>query len=113
MKIVKTKVQAKTRALAAGWTMEEQQVIEHEIGSEFAKVLQEQIDKEFIMSIKAENLVEQGWVRVPFTVMTSIDWFVENIRDEYVMILGEMYFKSSEDAVLYSLAWSEQDREYD
>ena len=105
MKIVKTKVQAKKRALADTWTMEEQQVIEHEIGEGLAKILQEQIDKEIIMSIKAEELIKQGWFMIPFAVKTSINWFKENIKDEYAMILGKMYFKSQEDAVFYTLTW--------
>jgi hypothetical protein len=34
------------------------------------------------------------------------------MQDEYAMILGKMYFKNHEDAVLYSLTWSNQETEY-
>lgn len=102
MKIIKTKFQAKTRRFSANWTIEETQ----EIDNELAKILQEEIDKEFLRQIQAEQLVNEGWTKIPFIVKTSIEWFKENIQDEYEMINGAMYFKSHDDAVLYSLTWS-------
>jgi len=117
MKIVKTKVQAKSRRLSANYTMEEIQpllssFLTDESYNEFAKIIQEEIDREIILTVKAEGLVKQGWIMIPFTVKISIDWFKENMHDEYAMILGKMYFKSHEDAVLYSLTWSNWETEY-
>jgi hypothetical protein len=117
MKIVKTTVQTKSRRLSANYTMEEIQpllssLLTDESYDDFAKIIQEEIDREIVLTVKAEGLVKQGWIMIPFTVKISIDWFKENMQDEYAMILGKMYFKSQEDAVLYSLTWSNQETEY-
>jgi len=112
MKRVKTKVQAKTRKLSAEWTFEESQYTQHHISDELAKILQEEIDKEIVNELKAQQLVNDGWIMIPFTVKISIDWFRENIQNEYIMLSEAMYFKSHDDAVLYSLTWSGQDKEY-
>ena len=112
MKIVKTKVKALARQLSGIYTMEESQDTQYHISDKLAKILQEEIDKEIIRELKAQQLVIEGWVMIPFTVKISIDWFKENIQDEYEMILGKMYFKSHEDAVLYSLTWSGHETEY-
>lgn len=112
MKIEKVKVKAMSRTLNANWTVEEVQGPSVDFSATYAKILQEEIDKEIILTIKAEGLVKQGWIMIPFTVKISLDWFMENIHDEYAMILGKMYFKSHEDAVLYSLKWSGHETEY-
>ena len=118
MKIVKTKVRAKSRRLSNSYTVEQIQslklmgTLSDEVYDDFAKIIQEEIDREIILTVKAEGLVKQGWIIIPFTVKISLDWFKENIHDEYAMILGKMYFKSHEDAVLYSLTWSGHETEY-
>jgi len=112
MKIVKTKVKALARQLSGIYTVEESQDTQHHISDELAKILQEEIDREIILELRAQQLVNEGWVMIPFTVKISIDWFKENMQDEYAMILGKMYFKNHNDAVLYSLTWSEQETEY-
>ena len=106
MKITKTKVNALARQLKANYTVEEPQEISVDFSAEYAKILQEEIDREIILELKAHRLVNKGWITIPFTVKISIDWFKENMQDEYAMILGKMYFKSHEDAVLYTLTWS-------
>jgi hypothetical protein len=117
MKIVKTKIQTKSRRLSANYTMEEIQpllstLLTDESYNEFANIIQEEIDREIVLTVKAESLVKQGWIQIPFTVKISIDWFKENMQDEYAMILGKMYFKNHEDAVLYTLTWSNLETEY-
>ena len=112
MKINKTKVHALARQLSGIYTVEESQDNQHYISDGLAKILQEEIDREIILELKAQQLVNEGWIMIPFTVKISIDWFKENIQDEYAMILGKMYFKNHNDAVLYSLTWSEQETEY-
>ena len=118
MKINKTKVQTKSRKLGNGYTVEDPQslkllgTLSDEVYDDFAKIIQEEIDREIVLTVKAEGLVKQGWFTIPFTVKISIDWFKENMQDEYAMILGKMYFKSHEDAVLYSLTWSGHETEY-
>jgi hypothetical protein len=113
MKITKTKVKAMSRILNAKYTMEEPQETSTDFSAEYANILQEEIDREIILTVKAEGLVKQGWIMIPFTVKISIDWFKENMQDEYAMVLGKMYFKSSEDAVLYSLTWGDKGIYYD
>ena len=117
MKIDKTKLKLpKSCKLSKGYTSEEIQpllsTLSDESYTEFAKIIQEEIDREIVLTIKAEGLVKEGWIMIPFTVKISIDWFKENMQDEYAMILGKMYFKSHDDAVLYSLTWSGQETEY-
>jgi len=112
MKITKTKVKAMSHTLNAKYTMEEPQETLVDFSAAYAKIIQEEIDREIILTVKAEGLVKQGWITIPFTVKISLDWFKENIHDEYAMILGKMYFKSHEDAVLYSLTWSGHETEY-
>ena len=117
MKIDKTKLKLpKSCKLSKGYTLEEIQpllsTLSDESYNEFANIIQEEIDREIVLTVKAESLVKQGWIQIPFTVKISIDWFRENIQDEYEMLLGKMYFKSHEDAVLYSLTWSNQETEY-
>ena len=117
MNINKTKVQTKSRRLSANYTLEEIQpllssLLTDESYNEFAEIIQEEIDREIVLTIKADSLVKEGWITIPFTVKISIDWFKENMQDEYAMILGKMYFKNYEDAVLYTLTWSNQETEY-
>ena len=118
MKIVKTKVQATTRKLNAKYTVEDPQslklmgTLSNEVYDDFAKIIQEEIDREIVLTVKADSLVKEGWIQIPFTVKISIDWFKENMQDEYAMILGKMYFKNHEDAVLYTLTWSNLETEY-
>jgi hypothetical protein len=112
MKIEKVKVKAMSRTLNDRYTKEESQKISFNFSAEYVKILQEEIDREIILTVKAEGLVKQGWITIPFTVKISLDWFKENMQDEYAMILGKMYFKSHEDAVLYSLTWSGHETEY-
>ena len=111
--MVKSKVNALARQLNANYIVEESQDTQHYISDELAKILQEEIDREIILELQAQQLVNEGWVMIPFTVKISIDWFKENMQDEYEMVLGKMYFKSSEDAVLYSLTWSDKGIYYD
>ena len=117
MKIVKTKVQTKSRRLSNNYTLEEIQpllssLLTDESYNEFANIIQEEIDREIVLTVKADSLVKQGWFMIPFTVKISIDWFKEHMQDDYAMILGKMYFKNHEDAVLYTLTWSNQETEY-
>ena len=118
MKIVKTKVKATSRKLGHSYTVEQIQslklmgTLSDEVYDDFAKILQEEIDREIILELKAHQLVNEGWITIPFTVKISLDWFKENMQDEYAMILGKMYFKSHEDAVLYTLTWSNWETEY-
>jgi len=118
MKIVKTTVQTKSRKLSASYTVEQIQslkllgTLSDEVYDDFAKIIQEEIDREIVLTVKADSLVKEGWIIIPFTVKISIDWFKEHMQDEYAMILGKMYFKNHEDAVLYTLTWSNQEPEY-
>ena len=105
MKIDKTKVQATTRKLNAKYTVEESQDIEHQLSEELAKMLQEMIDREILEEIKAAQLVKEGWTKVPFLVKMWLDWFDDNMQDDYLRIGDSMYFKNYDDAVLYSLTW--------
>ena len=83
------------------------------IGDEFSKFLQEQIDREVLQQVRAVHLVNEGWTKIPFIVKTSMDWFIENIVEDYERIGGAMYFKSHDDAVLYSLSWGDRGEYYD
>ena len=107
MKIEKVKVKAMSRTLNANWTVDVQGP-SVDFSAEYAKILQEEIDKEILAKIKGQQLVNEGWIKIPFTVKCSIDWFKENIQDEYSMLGGAMFFKNSDDAVLYSLTWSDK-----
>ena len=112
MKIVKTKLQTAKQKLSTKYTMEIVQEAKTQMSDELAKIIQENIDREIVLTVKADSLVKEGWIIIPFTVKISIDWFKENMQDEYAMILGKMYFKSHDDAVLYSLSWAGQETEY-
>ena len=113
MKIDKTKIQTKLRRRVEQiQSLKLLGTLSDEVYDDFAKIIQEEIDREIILTVKADSLVKEGWIIIPFTVKISIDWFKENMQDEYAMILGKMYFKSSEDAVLYSLTWAGQETEY-
>ena len=112
MKIIKTKVNAKTRQLSANWTVEQAQDLEHHISDDLAKILQEEIDREIIEEITGASLVEQGWTKVPnfFVVIDEVqNWLAENTSDDYRCWGKSVYFKSSEDATLYVLKWSSDD----
>jgi hemerythrin-like domain-containing protein len=113
MKITKTKVKAMSRILNAKYTMENPQETLVDCSAEYANILQEMIDREIINEVKAQQLVNEGWTKVPFIVKITIDWFKENMQDEYLRLGDAMYFKSSEDAVLYSLTWSDKGIYYD
>lgn len=111
MKIIKTKVNAKTRPLNANWTVEQSQDIEHQISDELAKIMQEEIDREIIEEITSVGLVEQGWTKVPnYVRLLTIDemqnWLAENTTDEYKLLKYSVCFKNYEDATLYILKWA-------
>lgn len=112
MKIIKTKVNAKTRQLSANWTVEQAQDLEHHISDDLAKILQEEIDREIIEEITGASLVEQGWTKVPVTIWRNVNmeaWLSENMIDEYKHLSNYAYFKSSDDATLYILKWTGDD----
>ena len=110
MKIAITQVTAKTRQLSATYTIEQQQDAEHHISDDLTKILQEEINREIIEEITGPILVEQGWTKIPITVWRKVDiqsWMKENMQDEYRFFATAVYFKSCDDAILYTLKWSE------
>ena len=109
MKIIKTKVNAKTRQLSANWTVEQSQDL---ICDDLTKTLQEEIDKEVILEILGASLVDRGWTKVPnflFDIDELQNWLAENTSDDYRCWGKSVYFKSSKDATLYVLKWAGDD----
>lgn len=103
MKLDKVKVESKTRALSAKYTVEQSVEIEHMMGAE----LQKAIDDEVMNQIVGPHLTDQGWyhVNVSNWEIISQEWLNENMNNEYKCYGYYWYFKSKTDATMFSLRW--------
>ncbi len=106
MKLDKVKVESKTRALSAKYTVEQSEDIEHMMGSE----LQKAIDDEILNTIVGPTLVNDGWIQVTVRNWESIsqDWLDANIQDRhsYKCFGYYWYFKNKSDATIFTLRWA-------
>lgn len=107
MKIIKTVVEARARQLSDRWTVE----LSREITTLMSQELQQEIDKEIMDSLTAEQLQSEGWIRVPIDnqrwLLGWAQWLEENIdKDDLHVCIGCVLFRRGEDAVAYALRWS-------
>ena len=75
------------------------------------------IDQNILESLKKEILMEQGWVKAPFTANKFtwpfkhildevVAWIHVNHTDEYRVLDNEFWFKSPRDLTAFILKWS-------
>ncbi len=107
LKIEKTVVEAKSRALKATWTIEAIQDLKHthnlDLEDELAKMLAEEIRREQLKEM-CERL---SWTKVVVTDWQQIsrEWCDNHIKDQYQALGHYWYFKNNEDAVMFALTW--------
>ncbi len=103
MKLNKVKVEAKTRALSANYTIELSEEIESILGDE----LQKAIDDEVMNNIIGPTLIEDNWTHIYLRNYEQVttEWLKENMSDTYKMFGSYWYFKSKKDAMTFSLRW--------
>lgn len=106
MRITKTDVGTPTRRLGDGWVMEQAQELEHAIGDE----LRREIDNEIMNTVVGQHLVGQGWHQVMVEDPRQIgdDWIAEHMSGgcRYTCFGHYWYFERAEDAVLFRLSWA-------
>jgi hypothetical protein len=106
MKLDKVKVESKTRALSAKYTVEQSEEIEHILGDE----LQKEIDNEVMNSILGPTLRERGWYPIVLkdTYWADIpkEWIAGNIQYKYSCFGSYWYFENQADATAFALKWT-------
>jgi hypothetical protein len=81
--------------------------------AEFAR----EIDQQILEEIEKEGLMEEGWVKAPFTtdkfswpfkhiLEEVVAWIHVNHTDEYQVFGKEFWFKSPSDLTAFILKWS-------
>lgn len=110
LKIEKTVVEAKTRALKATWTVEVAQDFKSEhnidIEDELSKILAEEIRREQLKEM-CERL---SWTRVTVINWRQIgdDWCKKYIKNRYQALGNYWYFEDERDAHFFMLKWGTQ-----
>ena len=83
--------------------------IEKTIADQIADILQEEINKETIISIKTAYLVNNGWTLVTLNSTHSLDglgeWLQSNIKHDYRLFSDRAVFENQDDALLFKLSW--------
>jgi uncharacterized protein YutE (UPF0331/DUF86 family) len=103
LKIKKIAVQAKSRALKATWTLEAvqdtQSYYDINVEAELSKILQEEIDKEFLKTL--------NWVKVPVRNWQKVDddWCKRYIKGKYKSFGNFWMFECEKDAHFFMLKW--------
>lgn len=103
LKIEKIAVQAKSRTLKATYTMEAVQDLQNDhsidIEKELSKILQEEIDKEFLETL--------NWIRVPVKKWEQVDdeWCKRYIKGKYKSFSNFWMFELEKDAHFFMLKW--------
>jgi hypothetical protein len=105
MKIKKEKVGSSTRKLSANYTVDLTEEVEHILGDE----LQKAIDDEIMNTIVGPNLIQEGWTQLTVRDWQTIpqEWIDENIKDRhsYTCFGYYWYFKNEKDATMFALKW--------
>lgn len=103
MKIEKTFVEAKSRTLTATYTLEEIQDLTVEMEGDLAKILQEEIDNEFMSAL----LDSQGWTKITVKRWSNIDteWCKKYIKGNYKCFGHYWHFEDEKDANFFILKW--------
>jgi hypothetical protein len=103
LKIEKIEVQAKSRVLKATWTIEDVQDLQYDqsvdIEKELSKILQEEIDKEFLETL--------NWIRVSVKNWKEVDddWCKQYIKGKYRSFSNFWMFEQEKDAHFFMLKW--------
>jgi hypothetical protein len=107
IQIVKTQIAAKTRKLAATWTV--QPVVETEIMEILSGEIQKEVDWEILCEVDPGR---KHWVELKFskTAKAAGDaaveaWCKEHICGEYESRGSTWVFKEEKDASLFALKW--------
>jgi predicted alternative tryptophan synthase beta-subunit len=105
MKVVKTKVGSSTRKLSANYTVDLTEEVEHILGEE----LQKSIDDEIMNTIVGPTLIEKGWTQLTVRNWQDIpqEWLDENLsgKHSYTCFGYYWYFEKESDATMFSLKW--------
>lgn len=103
--INKVVVGTSTRKLSADYTFESSQDVEHIIGDELEKA----INDEVMNQIAGPSLIEKGWTQVVVKNWEIIpqEWLDENLsgKHSYNCFGYYWYFENKADATIFSLRW--------
>jgi hypothetical protein len=105
MHIKKEKVGSSTRKLSAKYTIDLSEEIEHIMGNE----LQKAIDDEVMNAIVGPTLLEKGWTQVVIDAWADVDeeWLKNNLagKHSYTCFGHFWYFEKESDATMFKLRW--------
>lgn len=82
--------------------------IEETIIANIAKQMQVDIDQEILDSLILEDVMKMGWTKTTLGIYshTVSKWLRENIKGEFKVLHGKLWFEDGQDAVLFMLRWS-------
>ena len=76
----------------------------------FAKILQEEIDREIVDSMITDDCKTNGWVGVPITAIDSpidmSEWVHLNATGDYRFAAKTWWFENAIDATNFALKWA-------
>ena len=106
IKIVRTQIEAKSRKLAASWTVD----VETEIMTIMSQDIQREIDWEVLCELDPGR---KNWIGIPFSksVQAAGDaaikaWAKETFPGGYYVFSDRILFGRAEDAEFFMLRWS-------
>jgi len=102
LKIEKIAVQAKSRALKATCTTEvvqDLQDISIDIEKELSKILQKEIDREFLETLNWVRVSVENWEKV------DNDWCKQYIKGKYKSFGNFWMFEKEKDAQFFMIKW--------
>lgn len=96
------------KKIKANWTFTEDSDLVTDVGEEFSKILQEEIDWE----IMCDMLVHLGWHKTkyePYVTETIAkemkDWLKENCKGHHQFRAGTALFDNEQDLIMFKLRW--------
>jgi len=108
IKIVRTQIQAKSRKLAATWTVESP--AETEIMTIMSQDIQRDIDWQVLCELDPGR---KNWIEIPFSKSAQAagdaaieDWCKKTFQGGYYVFRDRILFGRAEDAEFFMLRWS-------
>lgn len=76
------------------------------IGDTMARIIREEIDKEIVLEVRCQALVDQGWTMIKLEIADHGDigsWMQENIQGDWRGFTDRWLFEHADDATLFTM----------
>jgi len=84
-------------------------VMDADMADELSRILQAEIDREFITMVRVNQLLSDGWTKVEVSDIDPDDigpWLQENMQGDWRAFVSCWMFELADDATLFILRWS-------